>query len=227
MRTLVRSLAVVSLWTMLAPSAAAAMTAGEYASITLDANVLVGATPDMINASLSCSFNEPLSRAAMRTAIMAKQRDLQTIIGTAGTVRKIGTASIYDHYNTLGEIDGMFTGSVNYVIHNVKPEATASLDQKLDDSGCSTTWDARVFRFGHLIREHKTELMEQIEEKKSVFEDMLGLKLEKVTGMNVYGVIDTGSNYSYYGNPYDPLSNTVLFLLTLSITYDFGTGEKK
>lgn len=227
MRFLLPSVSLLSAFALFAPSVAA-MGASEYASTTLDASVLVEATPDVINVSLTCSFNEPLSRSDVRRHIASTQKSLETDLGSYGKVRKQGTPSVYDHYDINGSIDGTYTGSVNFLIQNIAPENTAAIEKKLDEiAGCTSSWDARVFRFGALLRTHKEELMSQINEKKEIFEDLLGIKLDRVSGISAYGAVDTGGTYSYYGNTYDPMTNTIVFLLTMSITYDFGTGEKE
>jgi hypothetical protein len=219
----------------MAPAAFAAdpLTVGEYGSFSVDATVLHEATPDVINQNVTCDVQNPLSRAEVREEAQRKMQQIVGIVGDDGQVRRNGSPSVYPFYEGPVEprIDGeaaiapspRFTGSISMVVRNVKKDAAQSINDRIEDLGCSVNWDIRLLRTAAYARQHRAQLMEQIDEKKAVFEELLGKKLTKVSSMSLYTSVDYG--YGGYGS-FDPQTLTVPATTTLNMTFEFGTGEK-
>lgn len=239
MRLRVSSIPLAMAALAFAPAAFAAgtVTSGEYGSFSVDATVLHEATPDLINFNVSCEVQNPLSRQQIRQELAAKQQEIQSLVGTNGQVRRSGSPTVYPFYEAAMEVSSpdaapravsataqRFTGNYALVVRNVKKDAANRISDGIEDIGCGVTWDVRLIRTASYARQYRTELMEQIDEKKAVFEEILGKKLDKVSNMSIWTSVD----YGYYGgsSALDPETLTVPATTTLNMTFEFGEGEK-
>lgn len=237
MRFRISSIPVAMAALAFAPAAFAAteLTSGEYGNFSVDATVLHEAAPDLINLNVSCEMPSPASRQEIRQALMAKQQAITSLVGTNGQVRRSGSPTVYPFYDVMDPVSSevsarssvaspRFTGNYALVVRNVKKEASANISDGIEDLGCGVTWDVRLIRTASYARQYRAELMSQIDEKKAVFEEILGKKLTKVSNMSIWTTVD----YGYYGGTgnLDPETLTVPATTTLNMTFEFGDGEK-
>lgn len=237
MRLRVSSLPLAIAAMAIAPVAFAAepFTIGEYGSFSVDAIVMHDATPDIINLNVSCDMQDPVSRAEMRDLLKEKQKQIASLVGSDGQVRRSGSPVVYPFYEAppfdpsgrdimpSKPLVQRFTGNFSLVVRSVKKEASLRISDAIEDMGCGVNWDVRLMRTGQYARQHRAELMEQIEEKKAFFEDLLGKKLTQVSSMSTYTSVD----YGYYGGSsmLDPETLTVPATTSLNMSFEFGTGD--
>ncbi len=232
-----RSLTLMAVGAMMLPSVAlgAEFDAAEMGSMTIDANVSHTITPDSIALNVNCSSTVSLQLPELRKNFQQMISEIRTGVGTNGTVRRNGTASYYPGYDPSGQTlsTPIFSGNFALRIVNIKPEGATAISNLIEDKGCTATWDARIRYSGKYAKELKDELFEQINDKKEFMENLLGKKLTKVSTVTLSTSLDAGYAGSPYGmgygttSNYDPDSNTVEAITSLSITYDFGTGVAK
>lgn len=219
----------------LAPAALAAdVTPGQYGNFMVDAIVMHDAAPDLINFNVTCEVQNPLSRQDIREELARKQQEIQSLVGTNGQVRRSGSPTVYPYYDGMpmaedGARDAKmasprFTGNYALVVRNVKKDAANRLSDGIEDIGCGVSWDVRLLRTASYARTHRAELMEQIIEKKAVFEELLGKKLTTVSSMSIWTSVD----YGYYGGvgALDPETLMIPATTTLNMTFEFGDDQK-
>lgn len=221
---------------LLIPSAFAAeidMEPADMGSVTVDATVYHLATPDIVNMSLSCEAPTPGTKAAIRRDFRDMLQAMISTVGSDGTVRRNGTPVVYPYYgpiplpldsNGMPLPDSGFGGSLNVSVLNIKNGAGQRIGDAMEEMGCSVTWDVRMLYTAKYSRQHRAELFEQLADKKEFFEDLLGTPLAKVSNIYFSTMPDSSG---YYGSPasYDPESNSLPVMTTLSVTYDIGTAR--
>jgi predicted secreted protein len=224
------SATVLSAALLVVPSAFAAEE--QYGYVTVDATVYHAATPDVVILNATCSTLTGASRDATRTELRQWVENAKTMAGTQATVRKTSGYYLTPYYDytdpntSYSKVPTQFTGSVSFSVSGLKGEAVQKVVEGLEDQGCTTTWDVRATHTASYVRENKKELMDQINERKEVFEDLLGMKLTKITNLSYYSSANYTSNYNYgSGIDYDPETNMVQMTTTLSVTYGYDLAK--
>lgn len=190
---------------------------GPYGGISVDVSVTKEVTPDYIAVSGYCEVTNVESRDDVRTQLTKLYTDVKADVGTDGRVRRGGSASIYPYYDySTGNQTGNYSGSVNIFIRVLRIEAAQRISDILDDHACSPSWDVRLVDTEQFETNVLDSLISKVNNRKKVFEKLLGKKLSNVTGVSLSTWVDGYSSY-------DPESNTADATTTLSITFDVGT----
>jgi hypothetical protein len=206
-----------------APAAFAAgpeIGSGERGSFTIDATVSHDAKPDAIHINVTCELTEPLTRSEARRLAVERMQEITEIVGTDGQIRRGGSPYLYPSYVEPGTraADQKFTGNVGVTVRNVKVDAASRIAEEVENLGCAVNMDIRLINTATYARQHKEELLRQINEKKSFFEELLGKELTNVSSISLY----TSTDYGYNGISFDPVTRTVAATTTLNMTYEFG-----
>lgn len=221
------SLSGIAVLALAAPTAFAADFApSDSAYISLDASVAHEVTPDSINLAVSCDAPSALPRAELRQMFQDKFAAIKEIVGQNGKIRKTGSPSMYSSYSDSITSEPTFSGTATFYIRDIKKDAAVSMNDSIQEAGCSTTWDVRLYYTAKYAKEQKDELIEQINDKKEVYEDMMGVTLTKVSSLTIatsgdYAGGGYGGGYgSISSSSYDPDSNTLPVVTTLNVTFD-------
>ena len=234
MYTLLRSAALAGAILTATPALAAEvrMQPSDVGSVSVDATVYHLATPDVVNMNVSCEAQKPGSKQQVRAEFRSMLQKMVSEVGSSGTVRRNGTPGIYQYYgsgpmpfDSTEGLEVLYTGNMNVSVLDIKAGQGMRIGDAMEEMGCSVTWDARLLYTTKYAREQREELFEQLADKKLYFEQLLGVTLSKVS--NIY--VSTSQDGGYYGGManYDPESNTLPAMTTLSVSYDIGTGAKK
>lgn len=218
----------------LAAEAATTFEISDAGSVTIDATVSHEATPDSVGLSLYCDFQTAVKKPDLRSNMRKTLGEIRALVGTNGKVRMVGGFNYYYSYQdpTAAVADQTFTGNVSMNITGMTAAQLKPIAEKVEDKGCTVTWDARIYYSGKYAKQMREELMERIDDKKEFIESLLGVKMNKVS----YISISTSPDNSYGGSvgysatggySYDPESNTMQAMTTLSITFDIGKGVTK
>lgn len=211
------------------PAFAAQWSVADEASVTLDASVTHDATPDVLMLSVSCDVPTPSTRIAIREMSRQLMNDLKELAGEGSKVRRNGPPSIYNYSSdpTLSPADQQYSGTMNFTIQNISAAGAGKLADDVEQKGCNYTWDARLLYTTTYAKQMKEELMEQIEQKQEFTEELLGTKMNKVLSLSFSTTPDYsgGGYYGGGGSNYDPDTNTMQAVTTLSVTFDIGTGK--
>ncbi len=233
MRILLSSAAAATLLAAAPAAFAADWKVSEDATFYIDATVTHTATPDLVNMSVDCQITEPMSREAVRAEVKEYMGDLQDSAGDSARVRRNSAPSLYQFTNYDPETGlpepatDLYSGSFGYSIALMNTARAEELASTVEEIGCTYSWDPRLIYTGKYVRQNRAELMEQIDEKKEFYEEILGIELNQVSSISFSTYID--STYgAYYGSAtsYDPESNTVNATTTLSITFDLPKTKK-
>lgn len=213
----------------MATFAAGPYTPSDTGMINVDATVMHDATPDIINFNVSCEVQSPMSRAEVRSRAKEMLQAIRGIVGNDGDARMGSSPMVYPFYREMPMdpsmsadtkmMPPMFTGTMNFFVRNVKIDAAQRISDAIEDSGCGVNWDIRIVKTAKYARQLRSELMAQIDEKKAVFEDILGTSITKISNMSTYTSID----YGYGSGSFDADTKTVQAMTTLNVTFDLGT----
>lgn len=218
-------------------AASVTMQPAETAAITVDATVYHLATPDTVNMSVSCDAPQADTKPNLRAQFNSMLQQMAQAAGGDATVRRNGSPTFYQSYGSPmpvenggtfspSETDEMYSGNMSVVILNIKNGAATRINNAVEDLGCSVSWDARLVNTTQYARDNHDALFAQLADKKAYYEDLLGVTLSRVSSIYVSTTEDT-SGYYAPSTSYDPETNTIPAMTTLSVTYDVGTGVKK
>lgn len=233
-RALVSSAAAATLLTLAPAAMASEWNVSDEATFYIDATVTHAATPDLINMSVDCQIGDPLSREAIRAKIRDNLGKLTSAAGDGAKIRRSGAPTLYAFTNydpTTGEpvksSEATFSGNFGYTIQKIDADSATTLADAVESMGCTYTWDPRLVFTGKYAREHRAELMEQINEKKGIYEEILGIKLTQVSSVSFSTYVDSTFGGFYGSSPYDAESNSVTATTTMSVTFDLPKASKK
>jgi len=185
--------------------------------VTGDSSYTKEVTPDFIAISAYCEVSGESSRQAVRDKPDQMYPDHQAGVGADGRVRKSGMGGVYPYYDpSTGSSTDKFSGSLSIFIRVVNQSATQRLSDLIETKGCSPSWDVRLQDTQSYELANLDMLIKRLNDRKVVFEKLLGRKLTKVIGASLYTYVDG------YGT-YDPETNKVDATTTLSVTFDIGT----
>lgn len=209
------------------------MTPAEQGTVSVEATVYHLATPDVVNLSVSCEAPVPGGRQDVRAAFRDMLRAMNATVGTSGTVRRNGTPNIYQYYGSSPvPFDGvspeavLYSGTMTVSVLDVQEGQGMRISDAMEEFGCSVTWDARLLFTAKYAREKRDALFEQLADKKAYLEQLLGTALSRVSTVYVSTSPDSGGYYGSFAT-YDPESNTLPAMTTLSVIYDIGTGAAR
>lgn len=235
-RMLLSSMAATTLLAIAPAAFAADWQVSEDATFYIDATVTHTATPDMVNMAIDCQVPEPMSREAIRAEMREYMEDLAKAAGTTAKVRRNGAPSLYV-YSSYDPVTGeaikaseaTYSGNFGYAIQLKDASGAEELATAVETMGCTYTWDPRLIYTGKYVRENRKELMDQINEKKAFYEEILGIKLTQVSNVSFSTYADSmaGGYYGGTGSAYDPETNTMTATTTLSVTFDLPKTGKK
>jgi hypothetical protein len=199
-------------------------------SVTIDASVSHTATPDTLNVSVSCPNQMPMARQELAEKFATLTSGIKTLVNGDGVVRKPQTNFYSSGYGfgmpmpvepteTPMPTEDLFSGDLTVAIRNFKPTNAMRLADGLVELGCTPTWDARLVYTGKYLRQNLKDLRMQIQEKKEAYEEALDQRLEKVGGMYSTTIVDTIAGSYIWPGGYDPESNTMDVMTTLSMTF--------
>jgi len=185
--------------------------------VTVDSNYTKEVTPDFIALNAYCEVTGESSRQIVRDALNKMFTEIKTSVGSDGRVRKSGMGSIYPYYDPVrgGQTD-QYSGSLSVFIRITNLNAAQRISDMVEDKGCSPSWDVRLVDTQKYELDNLDTLIKRLNDRKVVFEKLLGRKLTQVIGASLYTYVDG------YGT-YDPETNTVDATTTLSVTFDIGT----
>ncbi len=217
---------LVTLPLLLTPAVSLAATPGftpGEGNVTIDASVLHDVTPDIVILTASCEVTVPADRKTLRGRFLKHFENIRAAVGSDGKVRRSGAPSYYSIYMdpTLPQTAPQYTGNMSLRVTDIATGSFTKVAEKLEDEGCTLTWDVRITYSGKYAREQKVELLKQIEDKKMFFEDLIGSPLTAVTYSSLSTSLDYGGGYGG-SSAYDPVTNTVPAITTLSVTFDIG-----
>lgn len=204
-----------------APAFAAEWQPSATGQVYVDATVYHDAVPDQINMSVSCNMNTPGSKPVLRENIASTMKAVSDVVGGEGKVRRSGAPYFYEYYGDMGKTSD-FTGSFELIVIDMNPSAADKVVDKLSDLGCTGTWDVRLTSSTKFARQYKAELLAQIKDKQELYEELLGIKLSRVSSVSISTSTD-GYNYNSY-NSFNPETGMMRAYTTMSVTFDLGTG---
>lgn len=186
--------------------------------VTVDSNFTKEVTPDFIAISAYCEVSGEASRQTVREKLNQMYVDIKAAVGADGRVRKSGMGGIYPYYDpATGSSTDKFSGSLSVFIRVVNQGSTQRLSDLIETKGCSPSWDVRLQDTQAYELDNLDTLIKRLNDRKVVFEKLLGRKLTKVIGASLYTYVDG------YGT-YDPETNKVDATTTLSVTFDIGSS---
>jgi hypothetical protein len=203
-----------------APAFAADWQPSPAGQVSMDAVVYHDAKPDKVNLSVSCSKNAPASRQVIREDFASIMKALSEAVGSNGTVRRSGVPSFYEYYGEFGRSEENFTGQINLSILDITGGIAEQLMDKITDLECTGSWDIRAGASAAYARQYKTELLAQIEDKKALYEELLGMNLTRVHNISYYTSMDGYDTF-------DPETGLLRAMTTMSVTFDLGNGVSK
>lgn len=228
--TLLRLTAVTLL--ALAPSApvlAAPFEVAEQSSITIDASVEHTVKPDTLNVTLTCDV-KPTTEDAARNALRQKIATFKAHL-SGKSIRLNGPLNLYPSYGDTPNTDGapeLFSGTVTFTIGTMQPEEWQSIRGMLDAESCTATYDARVTRAVRYARQYRDQLLQQIDESRAFYEDLLGKKLTKVSNLFFSTIPDPqGNDYGGTASGFDPDTGLLQVVTSLTVTFDVGSRTAK
>jgi uncharacterized protein YggE len=203
-----------------APAFAAEWQPSSTGQVSVDATIYHDAKPDQISMTVNCSVNDPAPKATLRENFGTTMKSLAEIVGGNGTVRRSGIPYFYDYYGSTGTKTDDYTGSMDMMIVNMSADAATKVQDRLAEFGCTGSWDIRLTSATSFARQYKDQLLAQIKDKQSLYEELLGVKLSRVSNVTVYTSMD-----GY--NTFDPETGMVRAMTTMSVTFDLGTGAAR
>ncbi len=214
-------------------SLAAEWGVSDDASFSVDAVVIHTVTPDVVYMTVECQIQEPMTKAKIYLDRTQKKSKLVTAAGSAVNVRSMGAPMLmqYMEYDDQGQIlksDAMtYTGTFGFSMQLQDGKNAEQLSHVVEEMGCTYLWDARVVQTTKHARQHRAELVKQINERKAFYEEMLGISLNRVTNISTYSYIE--SPYTYYSNSssYIPEENSVMVQTTMTVSFDVLKKGKK
>lgn len=187
--------------------------------VQVDASVTKEVTPDFVAINAYCSSGRVDSREEARDILDQIYQDIRAAVGSDGRVRKMGSMPVYPVYGQNGEETGSFTADMSLLIRIVDVSAAQRISDAVEDKTCSVNWDVRLLDTQSFEMSVLDELSERLSKRKTVFETLLGKKLNTVIGATLSTWVDG------YGT-YDPETNKVDGTTTLSISFDLGANTK-
>lgn len=185
--------------------------------VTVDSSYTKEVTPDFIAINAYCEVTGESSRQIVREKLNQMYLDIKASVGSDGRVRKSGMGGVYPYYDpATGSSTDKFSGSLSIFIRVVNQNATQRLSDLVETKGCTPNWDVRLQDTQSYELANLDMLIKRLNDRKVVFEKLLGRKLTKVIGASLYTYVDG------YGT-YDPETNKVDATTTLSVTFDIGT----
>ncbi len=185
--------------------------------VTVDSTYTKEVTPDFIAINAYCEVAGESSRQAVREKLNQLYLDIKNAVAKDGRVRKSGMGGVYPYYDpATGTSTDKFSGSLNIFIRITNLNAAQRISDLVDTKGCTPNWDVRLVDTQAYELQNLDVLIKRLNDRKVVFEKLLGRKLTKVIGASLYTYVDG------YGT-YDPETNTVDATTTLSVTFDIGT----
>lgn len=185
--------------------------------VTVDSSFTKEVTPDFIALNAYCELTGESSRQVVRDKLNQMYLDIKNAVGKDGRVRKSGMPGVYPYYDPAsGTSTDRFSGSVSIFIRITNLSASQRISDLVEEKGCSPSWDVRLQDTQKYELDNLDTLVKRMNDRKVVFEKLLGKKLTTVIGASLYTYVDG------YGT-YDPETNTVDATTTLSVTFDIGT----
>jgi hypothetical protein len=193
-------------------------TSSQGGGINVDVSVTREITPDFVSINGWCDVGNRGSRAETKQALQTLFEQIRLLVGTDGKVRKNGSFSISPLFETPqpASTPTSFQGSLNVFVRFTNIRAGKRVSEGMEDLGCSVGWDVRLLD----SQDHELDVLEVLVKKlnirKTLFEKLVGRKLERITSASLVTFVDGYSTY-------DPESNTAEATTTLSVTFDLGT----
>lgn len=185
--------------------------------VTVDSTYTKEVTPDFIAINAYCEVTGESSRQTIREKLNQIYVDIKNAVGKDGRVRKSGMGGVYPYYDpSSGTSTDRFSGNLSIFIRITNMSAAQRISDLVDEKGCTPNWDVRLVDTQAYELQNLDMLIKRLNDRKVVFEKLLGRKLTKVIGASLYTYVDG------YGT-YDPETNTVDATTTLSVTFDIGT----
>ncbi|MDB4979167.1 MAG: hypothetical protein JWM56_1353 [Candidatus Peribacteria bacterium] len=217
--------------------------AAENSAISLTASVTHDVEPDMINVSVTCTTDTPMSLATTKATLDTTWKKVQAIAKENGSrLRRNGTISLTENYRdpTDKTAKEEYTASMAGSMFNISKSSLQSVLDGIEAADCSYTVDARLVNTNKYMRQYKDQLLQDIMDQKAIYESMLSTKLVKVSSLSFATSADSyygpsagftgGKNanggYGYsQSSIYDLDTNTFRAVTTLNVTFDFSTGK--
>lgn len=221
----------ISVFTLLFSMLAVPVTSAEDWTLTPDASFYIDATvshpakPDLIHMTVDCSLSEAMTKSQIRSIQKKYEETLRLAAGESGQVRRGSPASLYPNftYDMSGaKVDAkemLFSGNVSFSVRLTDGSRSQALSDAAQEMGCTYGWDPRIGYAGSYAREHRAELMKQINDKKEFYESLFNVKFTDVSSVSVSSYVDSIYTGIGTGGSYDPESNTVNVTTTMSVTF--------
>lgn len=187
--------------------------------VQVDASVTKEVTPDFVSINAYCSSGKKQSRETARATLEQIYQEIRTAVGTDGRVRKSGAVPVYPVYGPTGEDTGSYTADMNVLVRLTNVKAAQRISDFIDSKGCSVNWDVRLVDAQAFELSVLDDLSARLNKRKTVFEKLLGKKLNTVIGATLNTWVDG------YGT-YDPEANKVEATTTLSVSFDLGARTR-
>lgn len=181
--------------------------------ITVDASITKEVKPDFIALNAYCDIGMQPSREAAKMTADTLFTNIKNTVGNDGRVRRTGGVSVYPYYDPMGKESSSFTANISLFIRITKTTAAQRISDAVETAGCSGNWDVRLTDPQSFEMDVLDELIKRLNKRKTVFEKLLGKKLNRVVSASLNTWADGYTSY-------DPETNTVDATTTLSISFD-------
>ena len=189
---------------------------GQMAGVTVDASVTREITPDYISISAYCDTGKVKSRDEGKAMLQPIYEDLRRAVGKDGRIHRTGSISIFPYFDSYGQDKGdSYQANMSVLIRVLKVSSAQRISDAVEAKGCGATWDVRLLDAQQHELALLSELTNRLNQRKKIFEKLLNKRLTKITAVSLY---TTADGYSTY----DPETNKVDAVTTLSITFDLG-----
>ncbi len=189
---------------------------GPAGGIQVDTSVTKEVTPDFIAINAYCDIGRRDNRDAVRDALQQLFLDIKAAVGSSGIVRRSGGIGIYPYSDQSGRETGQFGGNLSLMVRVTRPADAQRIFEYIEDKNCGPNWDVRLVDTQKHEMKVIDDLAERLQNRKAIFEKLLGRRLTQVVSATLYTWVDGYMTY-------DPESNTAEATTTLSVSFDPGT----
>lgn len=183
--------------------------------VTVDVQVTREVSPEVIHLNAWCQLPDTGTRQEMRMALDALYKSVKQAVGTDGRLRRQGGYGINPYYDPMGKATNLFQGNLGLLLRITNVSSAGRIAAAVEDAGCSSNWDVRMKDMQTFENSVLDELVSKLNERKQLFEKLLGKKLVTVQSASLNTYIDGYSSY-------DPDTNTADAVTSLNVVFDLG-----